>query len=277
VSGRRPELWHADFGEIEKLALWREEGGRTEVSLSFDPAGSLFVLFAQPTAGKPFFTAICGVNSDEVRLGERGGQLQATVSRAGNWVLRNAGGDARDLKVGELPEALALGGPWKVQFTERVDRPVELTLNVLSSWTDRPERDVKYYSGTAKYMTDFELPTAMQAGEHRLFLELGEVHDLVEVQVNRQVIATLWKPPFTADITRAVRVGSNKLELAVTNTWRNRLIGDFGKTQAERKGFVFPFYRLGKPWLPGGPGTVLTPAGLLGPVRVRYAAVVSVT
>jgi hypothetical protein len=76
------------------------------------------------------------------------------------------------------------------------------------------------------------------------------------------------------DITRAVRAGTNKLQLAVTNTWRNRLIGDYGKAPGQRKSFVVPALRLGKPWLPGGPGTVLSPAGLLGPVLVRYAAVV---
>jgi hypothetical protein len=88
------------------------------------------------------------------------------------------------------------------------------------------------------------------------------------VRLNDTHLVTLWKPHFVVDITRALRGGQNKLELAVTNTWRNRLIGDYGKPEGERKAFVVPRLRKGQEWLPGGPGTVLSPAGLLGPVTV---------
>jgi len=81
-------------------------------------------------------------------------------------------------------------------------------------------------------------------------------------------VAALWKPPFRVDVTRVLRAGKNKLELAVTNTWRNRIIGDYGKPEGARKAFVLPRLRKGEEWLPGGPGTVLSPAGLLGPVNV---------
>jgi hypothetical protein len=274
VSGRRPELWHADSGEIEKLALWRDEVGRTTVPLSFDAGGSLFVLFAEHASDEPHITAISGANSDAVRLIERAGSLEAIVSQPGRWTLRSAQGTTRELEIASLREMLVLDGPWKLRFADRIDHPLELTLHTLSSWTEQADPDVKYYSGTADYTIEFNVPTL--TGGHRLLLELGSVHDLAEVQVNGQPIAVLWKPPFTADITHAVRAGSNKLELAVTNTWRNRVIGDFGKPEGERKTFVVPSLRLGKPWLPGGPGTVLSPAGLLGPVRLRYEAVVTI-
>jgi hypothetical protein len=275
VSGHRPQLWDPGLGNVEKLALWREEAGRTVVPLSFDPAGSLFVVFAQPTGHEPFITEISGPSpSDDVRLSESGGRIQAAVSRAGEWTLHKSSRDTRALTVREMPELLALEGPWKLRFAERMDHPVELTLHTLSSWAEQQDDAVKYYSGTATYSTDFSLA----ATKHRLLLELGDVHDLVEVEVNGQHLGVLWKPPFTIDITRAARTGNNKLELAVTNTWRNRLIGDYGKPQGERKTFVMPLLRLGKQWLPGGPGTgtVLSPAGLLGPVRVRYVAIVAV-
>jgi hypothetical protein len=173
-----------------------------------------------------------------------------------------------------LPQALALNGPWHIRFTDRVAKPVELTLHTLSSWTEQLEDDVKYYSGTATYTTDFTIPKEMVRKEICLSLELGEVCDLAEAWLNDQSLGVLWKPPFNIDITQAARIGKNKLRLGVTNTWRNRLIGDYGKEPGERKSFVVPRLRLGKEWLPGGPGTVLSPAGLLGPVRVRCAAVV---
>ena len=48
VSGKVPELWHADTGRIEPAPVWREEGGRIIVPLQFDPAGSIFVVFRKP-------------------------------------------------------------------------------------------------------------------------------------------------------------------------------------------------------------------------------------
>ena len=169
--------------------------------------------------------------------------------------------------------ALALDRPWRVRFADRVVQPVELTLHTLSSWTEQADDDVKYYSGTAAYTTDFIIPKAMLSKQTRLLLDLGDVHNLVEVWLNDQHVGVLWKPPFSIDVTHAARIANNKLRLEVTNTWRNRLIGDYGKEPGDRKTFVVPLLRLGKQWLPGGPGTVLSPAGLLGPVLVRCATV----
>jgi hypothetical protein len=47
VSGKVPELWHADTGVRERAPIWREENGGTVVPLTFDPAGSVFVVFRQ--------------------------------------------------------------------------------------------------------------------------------------------------------------------------------------------------------------------------------------
>ena len=255
VAGRRPQLWHADTGEIERLALWREEDGRTVVPLNFAPVGSVFVVFARPTGAQPYYTAIEGDGGVSLREGE------AIVSEPGNWILRDNRGGERRLSVRSLPRPIDLDGPWQVGFA---GGPA-LTFPALVSWTERPEEAVKYYSGTAHYAKALTLPETR--GE--VWLELGAVHDLVEVWLNSQQLGVLWKPPFRINVTRAVRAGRNQLELAVTNTWHNRLVGDSGKEV--RQTFVFPMLRLGKPWLPA---TGLLPAGLLGPVRLRYTTVV---
>jgi len=51
VSGKIPELWNAETGCIENAPVWREENGRTILPLSFDPAGSIFVVFRNKTSG----------------------------------------------------------------------------------------------------------------------------------------------------------------------------------------------------------------------------------
>jgi hypothetical protein len=163
---------------------------------------------------------------------------------------------------------LELQGPWQLRFADRMEAAVELTLDRLASWTEQSGEDVMYYSGTALYEVEFDWSRDLMEWSRLASLDLGVVHDLVEVRLNGIDLGVLWKPPFRVAITGALRPGQNRLELAVTNTWRNRIIGDYGKPDGERKTFVVPRLRKGKEWLPGGPGTELSPAGLLGPVRI---------
>lgn len=53
THGKVPELWHPDTGEIEKVPLYVEEGGRVRIPLHFEPSGSLFVVFRQQGASPP--------------------------------------------------------------------------------------------------------------------------------------------------------------------------------------------------------------------------------
>ncbi len=45
VSGKQPEFWHPDTGEIEPAPIWREHDGWTTLPINFQPAGSVFVIF----------------------------------------------------------------------------------------------------------------------------------------------------------------------------------------------------------------------------------------
>jgi hypothetical protein len=62
------------------------------------------------------------------------------------------------------------------------------------------------------------------------------------------------------DITEAARPGSNKLEIAITSTWRNRLVGD-AKYPDQAKTWLATDLEL-----TGNEG--LVPSGLMGPVIV---------
>jgi hypothetical protein len=48
VTGKLPELWHADSGKTEP-ASFKIAGGRTTVPLTLEPWGSVFVVFRKPT------------------------------------------------------------------------------------------------------------------------------------------------------------------------------------------------------------------------------------
>jgi hypothetical protein len=48
VTGRAPEIWNPETGGIMPAPVYREENGQTVVSLQFEPAQSLFVVFRSP-------------------------------------------------------------------------------------------------------------------------------------------------------------------------------------------------------------------------------------
>src|SRR6185437_9142426 len=274
-------------GNTETLALWREQAGRTVVPLRLDPCGSAFVVFARRSRGVSHFVALDpgapdakqtdAMPADAVRLLESGGAVRALVSSPGRWTLRNAAGSRSPLEVPALPAPLVLKGPWVLTFPHppaattrrRPARPVRVPLTELISWSELPEAQGRYFSGTALYRTRFDLPAGLLDAGRALWLELGEVHEIAAVRLNGTALGVLWKPPFTVEITSAVRAGRNSLSLRVTNTWRNALIGDYGRPADDRDTFVVPMLRKGEPWLPGGPGVALSPAGVLGPVTIR--------
>jgi len=57
-------------------------------------------------------------------------------------------------------------------------------------------------------------------------LDLGAVQQVARVTLNGRELGILWKPPYSIDITGAVRAGKNTLVVEVANTWTNRLTGD---------------------------------------------------
>jgi len=52
------------------------------------------------------------------------------------------------------------------------------------------------------------------------------VYNLAHVYLNGKNLGTLWKLPFSVDITDFAVAGQNSLSIEVTNLWPNRLIGD---------------------------------------------------
>jgi hypothetical protein len=60
----------------------------------------------------------------------------------------------------------------------------------------------------------------------RLYLDLGKVHHLAEVVLNGTSLGVVWAPPWRIEITDTFVAGDNHLEIACTNVWANRLIGD---------------------------------------------------
>jgi hypothetical protein len=126
-------------------------------------------------------------------------------------------------KAENVKSTIALNNKWQVTFPTGYGAPASAEL-VAGSLTESAIPGIKYFSGTATYQTDLLL-TDNQL-KSTIILDLGTVKKLAEVIVNGKSIEILWKPPFKTDITAMLRIGSNKIEVKVTNTWWNRMVGD---------------------------------------------------
>lgn len=166
-------------------------------------------------------------------------------------------------QVVETPIA-SVEGAWDVSFQPDRGAPATITLDRLTSWSENADAGVKYFSGKGTYSRSIQASADWFKSGARLWLDLGDVKNLAEVSVNGKPLGILWKTPFRVDVTDALKPGENRVTVAVTNLWVNRLIGDRQPDAARKYTFTTqPFYRANSP---------LLPSGLLGPVRIVQIA-----
>ena len=120
--------------------------------------------------------------------------------------------------------AIPVDGPWTLSFPPGRKAPASVALRSLRSWTDFTDAGMRYFSGTATYETSHPAPKPA-AGE-RVTLDLGAVRHFAQVTVNGRAYPSMWRPPFTLDVTDALAGDVLELKVRVTNLWPNRLIGD---------------------------------------------------
>jgi hypothetical protein len=148
---------------------------------------------------------------------------------------------------------------WEVSFDPKLGGPsAPVLFDELDNWSARLEEGIKYYSGTAIYKQTFT-NTGTTA---ETWLDLGKVANMAQVYVNGIDCGVAWTYPYRVNITKAIRSGTNRLSIEVTNTWANRLMGDHAKPENERTTWTNAPYRL--------EGKALLPAGLLGPVKMVF-------
>jgi hypothetical protein len=157
-------------------------------------------------------------------------------------------------------EIVTVDGSWNVAFQPNRGAPESATFEKLASFTEISETGIKYFSGTATYTKNIYIPVGSFTKGSQMQLDLGVVKNLAEVIVNGKSMGVVWKQPFRVDVTNALKAGTNKLEIKVTNLWVNRLIGDAQPGVKQKITYTtMPFYQANSP---------LQPSGLIGPVKI---------
>jgi hypothetical protein len=230
----------------------------------------------------PGWEAVAEISGDG-----KGGWLVET-EKAGAYELKTEAGRVLSVGVPALPAPLEIAGPWELTFPPNWGAPERVMLDKLISWSDHSDPGVKYFSGTATYTKTISVPKEMRGKDRRLWIDLGKVQIMAAAKLNGKDLGILWKPPYRVDVTDALKAGDNTLEIAVTNLWINRMIGDEelpedsdrnpdgtlkawptwvqeGKPSPTGR-FTFTSWRL---WKKGEP---LVESGLIGPVTLRVSA-----
>ncbi len=212
-------------GSVRAAPSWWVEGGVTRVPLTFDEAGSVFVVFRTAADG-----------ADRPRTGMPSPpQFVKLAEAVGPWDV------AFDPK---------RGGPGKTEVgSQRSEGGSEgaVAFERLTDWSAHADPRIRYYSGTATYRKVFDLPAEgggqkSEVGRSpsttsdlrlptsdlspRLLLDLGRVEVMARVKLNGKDLGVLWKPPYRVDVTGVLKDGVNELEIEVANLWINRQIGD---------------------------------------------------
>lgn len=224
TAGKWPEIADPVKGELYNAKEWKSSGGITTVPLMFPSHGSIFVIFKEST-------------------------INESVNEGLNW--------------GSFEPVSALWSDWTVSFDKDFGGPDDpLTMDTLYSWTEAEKEGIRYYSGTAVYSCNFQMDQD-ETERSDYWIDLGKVSCIAEVLLNGHNCGVVWTEPCRLPVTDFLVQGKNSLEVRVSNTWANRLIGDHDKPESEQITWTTAPYRLS--------GRPLMESGLLGPVRIERA------
>ena len=178
-------------------------------------------------------------------------------------------------------KTLDLTSDWTITFA---DTNQTVAMPKLHSWSDDPT--FKYYSGRVSYSRTFDLsaedlnlgiqgvldfgpgtaieePNPLPRFSMKAYFE-GPIREAAEVYVNGERAGSVWRPPYTIDVTRLLTVGKNNLRIVVGNTAINSLAGR-----------ALPTYRLlneryGERFIPQDMKNLQAlPSGILGDLELK--------
>lgn len=219
---------------------------------------------------------------DGLSLQRQGNQVRALVWQDGDYRL-----DQHHIKVTGQCSVQPVKGAWQLYFGEGSGAPPVISLPELLSLRLHEDFNVRHFSGTVTYKKNIAVAPASLQKNKRVFLDLGRVEVLAQVNINGKEAGLVWKEPYRIDITPFVRPGENNIHIQVATLWPNRQIGDeqlpaensFSPTNyitALPEWFIQNKPNPGRrisfaTWNNYRPEDPLLEAGLLGPVRLITA------
>ncbi len=152
--------------------------------------------------------------------------IQLESWQNGRYELTTVTGRKLSCTVAGLPPPQTVAGPWQLTFPAGSMAPAARPMDSLTAWNTMDDDAAKYFSGTATYSKVITIPAELLGKDRNLYLDLGRVAVMAQVKLNGHDLGVLWKAPYRVEIGQFAKAGENTLEIAVTNLWINRMIGD---------------------------------------------------
>ncbi len=274
VTGKTPEIWNPENGDLTKPAIYSIEKNQTRIPVKFKPYESKIFVFKNEVhsrfiqkvslAGKQIFP--------QQNLADSSYQIPQAVWNKGKFTFTSElPGDyaftTNEKRVIETkltkPKIVALdNSKIRIEFfpiSDEVIQPVELTS--LKSLTEFDNPAIKYFAGKAKYTIYFSTPDLVSASDS-ILLDLGILSATSEVILNGKLLAFPWQPN-TRLVVSGVLKAENKLEITVATVCRNRFIGD-----------LIQYSSITSLWTTSPIESILNkdmplkPSGLMGPLKL---------
>ena len=223
ISGMQPELWDADKLTIANAAVWSQQDNNTQVSLALHGLESVFVVFRHKAGAD---NHIVSVEPSTQKVNWWMVNNNIFLSEQGNAKVIYNGGKEKTLLVNSHTKSETIAGGWDVSFTPKFGDTFNKHFEGLQDWSKNENDNIRYFSGTAVYKRNIQMDSQDFSPEKRIELSLGEMHDIARVRINNGKYLCLWYKPFKTDVTDFLKPGLNEIEIEVTNTWANALIGD---------------------------------------------------
>jgi len=245
VTGKTPELWDPENGNTMKPAIYTTNENYTTLPVNLKPYQSMLFVFrnekpvqfiqsvikngnqlfpAKDPANAQAVPCIVWENNSFVAVSKTEGEFELTTNLKKNYILKSA--KEKEFMLNDYSGQITFEPGYSATI-----RPVEFTK---LSWLSESENpDVKYFSGTAKYVLSFTFPVDQLLAADSVIFDLGEFESTAVVKLNETSLGSLWKTG-TAIPVKGILKTKNVLEVSVASIYRNRFIGDFiqyGKVQ----------------------------------------------
>lgn len=249
--GCMPYLLDPWTGSVTLAAQYEEVEDGIRLDLSFPPYGSLLVAFR-------WGPKVTHVIRGDLPVSREAGAVIARTTARGDYTFTFSDGTERPMHVAtNAPLPLALLD-WHLDAELDLAGQKEmlhLDLHGLKDW--RETRELRYCSSKGLYSTRVNLDEQYLQPGLTVALDLGRVHDAAVVVINGQTLPPLLAYPYTVDVTPHLRLGENEIQVTVTPTLYNQLVG-YGNAGNEN-------------WRHFKGRKDLAPAGLVGPAYLRPA------
>jgi hypothetical protein len=219
---KQPELWDPVSGKHMDSPVMHRTAQGVEVPLHMASGSSIFVILRKPL---PRFWIDSVMDDRAHRAMPLDANSQSVdLSHSGSYSIHRSDGTTQAIQI-KLPPSVDLGRDWAVHFRPPIGMSFDRTFATLHDFAADNDGKVRYFSGVATYRRTVVVTREQIAG-HRCLLELGDVQNIATVTLNGHALGVLWAAPFAVDVKPWLHEGNNTIEIAVTDRWTNRMIGD---------------------------------------------------